>query len=400
MAGFLRTFDINPENSYHYFRMASLDSENIFFVIVKIATLVAALAMIPIVLVMGALIPFPGRMSLVLFVLPFVLFILWFAKRIFCGPLNRKERPASFYIVVVAGALFWMIILGVFLGIHKSSISLKQMGQILSDISKIKTQESNGMYPRESQKRQLMRYYVKQWLGPSFLFPVHLQDVRILDYHVTCYSLDVNILFEEIFVDQKYFFRANSQNPWIIDCGSHIGMSILYFKTLYPQAKILGFEPAPDSFRFLRDNVKRNDLKDVILENKAVSNADGILKFYGDESLKSSLFQERGGQKVVEVEATRLSKYIDRPVDLLKIDVEGAERLVLDDLVTADKLKMVRQMIIEYHHHLQGSDNQLAGFLRVLEDNKFGYQIEGDSRPPYKAEYEDIMIFAYQISMK
>jgi FkbM family methyltransferase len=312
------------------------------------------------------------------------------------GPFDRKEKPGPFYVVAASGALMWIIFLGVSAGVYKSPISMGEMGRILSDISTIQAQKSNGTFPNERQKRQMVRYYVGQWLGPSILFPVNLKDVRILDYYLACPGLDVNLLFQEIFVRQKYFFRAISKNPRIIDCGSHIGMSILYFKTIYPQAEVLGFEPAPATFRFLQANVERNHLDHVVLVNKAVSNMEGILKFYGDDSLRSSLYQERGGSEVVEVEATRLSKYIDRPVDLIKIDVEGAEGLVLDDLAKADKLKMVGQMIIEYHHHLQAGSDELAGFLKILEDNKFGYQIEGDSHPPYRWEFEDIMIYAFQ----
>jgi hypothetical protein len=75
-----------------------------------------------------------------------------------------------------------------------------ERGRIRIDISKINSQKSNGMFPNESQKRQLIR--------------------------------------------QKYFFAADSRSPRIIGCGSHIGMSILDFKKIYPQARILGFEPA------------------------------------------------------------------------------------------------------------------------------------------------------------
>lgn len=201
-----------------------------------------------------------------------------------------------------------------------------------------------------------------------------------------------------MFIQQEYYFKTASQSPFIIDCGSHIGMSILYFKTMYPGARILGFEPAPETFKLLQANVKRNRLREVTVLNMAVSNEEGTIKFYGDASLKSSLFFQEGKNEI-EVKATRLSRYIDRKVDFLKIDVEGAEELVLSDLASTGKLDLVEQMVIEYHHHQEKKEDldALARFLKILEDHKFGYMIEGITALPFRrAGYEDILIFAYQ----
>ena len=44
--------------------------------------------------------------------------------------------------------------------------------------------------------------------------------------------------YREIFGDQVYRFIANRQDPLIIDCGANIGMSVIYFKYLYPDARI------------------------------------------------------------------------------------------------------------------------------------------------------------------
>ncbi|HKZ65867.1 MAG TPA: hypothetical protein VJ111_05915, partial [Chitinophagaceae bacterium] len=55
----------------------------------------------------------------------------------------------------------------------------------------------------------------------------------------------------EMFKEKVYKFTSSKKNPYIIDCGSNIGMSILYFKSLYPEARILGFEADPYIFSFL-----------------------------------------------------------------------------------------------------------------------------------------------------
>jgi tRNA1(Val) A37 N6-methylase TrmN6 len=56
--------------------------------------------------------------------------------------------------------------------------------------------------------------------------------------------------------------------PYIIDCGSHIGISIMFFKKHYPDSTILSFEPDPDIFQLLKKNITINKLNNVTLINK------------------------------------------------------------------------------------------------------------------------------------
>ncbi len=50
-------------------------------------------------------------------------------------------------------------------------------------------------------------------------------------------------LFEENFARNEYFFETKKDHPLIVDCGANLGDTILYFKWLYPQARIISFEP-------------------------------------------------------------------------------------------------------------------------------------------------------------
>jgi FkbM family methyltransferase len=373
-----------------------------FIILIKIFTIGISLLMIPIILLVSVLLPWKGITTLFLFILPLTLFILWLVRRMACRKLDRKTSLVSFYAVFIASAIFWLVFLGISANIYLQRIPLKKMAwgmsAMVNDMARIKYQEPARLFFDKNPKSQLFKDYLR--FGASAFFPSlrNPNDIRILNYHVRSYDfLPASLLFLEIFISQQYYFRANTPSPWIIDCGSHIGLSILYFKALYPQAKILGFEPAPETYKLLKENVERNHLKNVILMKKAVSNQEGKMKFYGDSSLTSSLLPERGSPNSIEVDVVKLSTYIDRNVDFLKIDVEGAEDLVLDDLVASGKLGMVSQMVIEYHHHIKKDADRLSQFLKVLEDHNFGYQIEGSSQPPYRGmEFEDIMIYAYQ----
>jgi FkbM family methyltransferase len=208
-------------------------------------------------------------------------------------------------------------------------------------------------------------------------------------------------LFYEIFVSQCYWFTTVNPEPKIIDCGSHYGQSILYFKKMYPKAKIICFEPDKHTFSTLTKNINTNNIQDVEMNNMAVSDFEGEMDFYNMEGVKSSIVMSTVKDRISNgiksrVKATRLSKYIDEPIDFLKMDIEGAELSVLKELVKSDKLKHIKQMVIEYHHHIKESEDNFSHTLELLESNGFGYQIEGEFLKPRKeVHFQDIMIYAY-----
>src|ERR1017187_1001068 len=92
------------------------------------------------------------------------------------------------------------------------------------------------------------------------------KPISMLGYQVSCFNIDVlRYLLDEIFVAGSYCFHADNSAPVILDCGSNIGMSILFFKRLYSNSRITGFEPDPQTFQMLQRNVEQNSLKDVVL---------------------------------------------------------------------------------------------------------------------------------------
>jgi len=111
-----------------------------------------------------------------------------------------------------------------------------------------------------------------------------------------------------------------------------------------------------------------------------------------------SIMDSRAGMgKTQKVKTVRLSNYIDRKIDLLKLDVEGAEHQVFQDLNESKKLRMISNMIIEYHHHMSANSDNLAHVLGILEGNGFGYQLADEVRLPFsKNVYQVSLIYAYQ----
>jgi FkbM family methyltransferase len=201
-------------------------------------------------------------------------------------------------------------------------------------------------------------------------------------------------LFWELFIEESYGGCVPPPKT-IVDCGSNIGMSILFFKSLWPDAAITAIEASPAMVDMLSQNIA--GLKDVTLVTKAVSGEYGSVQFYaGDNSLVGSTTALRGGGTAFTVESVPLSSLISGPVDLLKVDIEGSENGALAELAASGKMRQVRQMIIEYHHHLPGHDYRLSSFLNLLECGGFDYEL-GAVVPEDAGGVQDVLIRARRV---
>ena len=167
--------------------------------------------------------------------------------------------------------------------------------------------------------------------------------------HFTSYPELIN-LFEEIFIYQTYKFTSDDPHPVIIDCGSNIGLSVMYFKMTTPSSVVLAFEPDGETFGLLTKNIRENDLKNVSLYNFALRDFETETTLYkNNQSLTSSLYNNPGKQKEEIVLTKKLSSYIEKKVKLIKIDVEGSELAIIDDIISSNKVELVEKLIIEYH---------------------------------------------------
>lgn len=253
--------------------------------------------------------------------------------------------------------------------------------------------------------REILMVYLKLRL-------IHVWHVKILGQKITSakifgftvhffdYSMFL-FLFEEIFVKQEYYFVPDTPRPVILDCGSNIGLSVLYFKKLCPGAKIIAFEPDQATFALLKTNVDENGLDDVELHNAAVYDREGEITFYYDPaepgSPRMSVASERTGAAGVTVKTVALSPFIQSGIRYLKMDIEGAETTVLNELAESHTLERIEEMTIEYHHHLRPDDDALSNILALLESRGFGYQLATSYQTPFcRGVFQDLLIYGYR----
>jgi FkbM family methyltransferase len=186
-------------------------------------------------------------------------------------------------------------------------------------------------------------------------------------------------MLDEIFVRENYKFHSESNSPAIIDCGANIGLSVLYFKSQYPHAVIHAFEPDLAAYEKLVANMEANGFKDVFTYNAAVWIEDGELNFETDGSWGGHI-GDNASALGVTVKARKLDGLLDKRVDFLKIDIEGAES---DVIMHAKELiaNNVERLFFEWHS-MTGVPQRLGEILAFFEQHGFRYHIKEASNKP------------------
>lgn len=206
---------------------------------------------------------------------------------------------------------------------------------------------------------------------------------------------NVRVLCRDLFDNHIYGFESERPDPRILDVGANIGMSVIYFKDLYPAATIVALEPDPAIFPYLEQNVGRNGLEGVELVQAAVSDRVGKLTFFSDAKYGSRIVPDDEndgtppeGWERFEVPSLRLDSLLSEPVDFMKVNIEGAETSALEG--AGEALRNVRKMIIEYHH-LPGLPRTLHRLLGTLDERGFDYLVHdyyGARRGPFSLTTE------------
>lgn len=189
------------------------------------------------------------------------------------------------------------------------------------------------------------------------------------------------LIVNELLINQEYYFETDNEAPFIIDGGSNIGLATFYFLTLYPKAEILAFEPSKDAYEVLQRNVERNHWEKVRILPYALDleEKECELLVPKNDCLGASLTEratEYADDNTVITEkimTKKLSTYITKPVEFLKLDIEGVEVRVLREL--SEKLSEVSCLFCEYHYGENVTDNDFMELVAMLEQYGFAYHV-------------------------
>ncbi len=184
---------------------------------------------------------------------------------------------------------------------------------------------------------------------------------------------DLRGQYFEIFVQRHYAFLSSVPNPVIIDAGGNIGMSAIWFKREYPQGTVTVFEADPELVAVLQRNLTAAQVADVKVVNAAVWTENGSVAF--DNRGKDMGAVKSHGS--IRVPAVDLSMHLPQRVDLLKLDVEGAEYPIVKRLCETGAIARIINLVAEYHIHRDEFDDFVES-LRLLR--AAGFQVAATSK--------------------
>jgi FkbM family methyltransferase len=172
----------------------------------------------------------------------------------------------------------------------------------------------------------------------------------------------------QIFGERLYDFECPAAAPIILDCGAHVGLASLFFKERYPDARIRAYEADAAIARMCAANLAAAGVDDIKLTTAAVwTHGDGV-SFSASADDAGHVAEE--GTRIPSV---RLRDEIGQgPVELLKLDVEGAEFAILADC--GDALHAVNRLIIEVHV-FDPARTRVGPLLSLLEAQGFAYTL-------------------------
>jgi len=176
------------------------------------------------------------------------------------------------------------------------------------------------------------------------------------------------LLLEAIFVDGDYAIEPLREPETIVDLGSNVGVSIVYFRLRFPQARIVGIEPDLAAFALLQRNAQR--LPNVAVYNAAVADRDGTATLWSAPGATASALEHtHEAQRPVHVPVRTLNRLLDdagvEHVDILKLVVEGSEFRALRSLRDLRRLDAITGEIVFVHADPTRSPE---AFRRLLPD--------------------------------
>ncbi len=184
----------------------------------------------------------------------------------------------------------------------------------------------------------------------------------------------VRVQLRSFFKLQEYNFELK-ENPTIIDAGSNIGTAVIYYNYQYKNPNVIALEADSNICSdYLLKNLDSFGLKNkTTVLNKALWSSNKILKF-------NSIGLDNGSVSIdgnIEVQAISLDELIDKynEIDLLKLDVEGAEFEVLK---ACRQLNKISNMYIEME--MDSRQDYEHNILKILKDNGFEYYVRSTTK--------------------
>ncbi len=174
----------------------------------------------------------------------------------------------------------------------------------------------------------------------------------------------------------EMFKKVVREGDTVLDLGANIGyFTLLAARLVGRSGRVFSFEPEPTNYNLLLKNIELNGYGNVVALQKAVSNTTGKVKLFLDskDTGAHSIYRPDGKSKFIEVEAVAPDDYFKdkvNKIDVIKIDVEGAEMAALAGMDRILKENENLKMFVEFYFPgIKRSGDSPEEFARKLLDD-------------------------------
>lgn len=240
---------------------------------------------------------------------------------------------------------------------------------------------------------------LRPWLVPAQPFVAQVEGHRmLLDPH-EAYNWRLFKWGMAYAEEYRPFCAMVRPGMTVVDAGANVGVfTLAAARRVGPQGKVIAFDPLPRNYRYVVANTVLNGYGNVVVEQQAVGDRDGEMEinlFGGDNVSVSDEVTGGDGKEPITVPCCRLDTYLREHgverVDVVKVDVEGAEGAVLEGMtetLKAQKPAVIMEVHPDFLQSVSGSPREVLGRLQAL-----GYRIwhlEGGGR---SVAVEDVAAF-------
>ena len=208
-------------------------------------------------------------------------------------------------------------------------------------------------------KTLFRRRLVAQRLGLIFTGTSHFRLPKKFSYHGCNISIEsppdrgLAYDFMNVILDDEYGLRKIDVAPNVIydyDIGGNIGLFAIWAALNFPNSKIKSFEPHPETFHFLSKNMSQ--FVGCAVRNVALGSKNGLGFISSNTESRSNRVssdaarEEKSGHEIQIVAFEELVAAERQEIDLLKIDCEGAEWDIFENVRPFQRVRLIR---MEYH---------------------------------------------------
>lgn len=206
----------------------------------------------------------------------------------------------------------------------------------------------------------------------------------------------IRLIFREIFLEKSYQFTESTRvelakncRVHFLDIGANIGLETILIKRDFPELNVVCFEASPLNYALLERNILENKQRSVSLHNTFLGNDNSKVLFrHFHKKPGSSRRRESKAQESInsfstefEVDSLTLSSFLRKDITyVLKMDIEGGEYAVLQELLSSNSTNLILEIVAEV---TIGSVESLKVLIHLIEEYEkvgFQYRIMSDYR--------------------